>query len=101
MNPFGEYYVLCACFCYVVAIVIAIWVVLIPHTIAVKRGSPRATAIGLLGFFGSLLWGIGWVAACIWAFCEPIKSTPPKSWRHTMWMFLPLWLGIPLVAVGH
>jgi hypothetical protein len=44
-------------FCGIAGTLLSIWLSLLPCTIAARRGSPRATAIGLLGGVGALLLG--------------------------------------------
>ena len=95
---FPSWYYSTLIFCGVAGTLLTIWVMLLPWTIADNRGSPRSTAIGLLGFFGFLVFGIGWFAAIIWAFCEPIKPTQ-KNWGDWAWRFLPLCFG-PLWIVA-
>ena len=96
---FPSWYYPTVIFCGVAGILFTLWLSLLPCTIAVYRGSPRATAIALLGFFGFwITFGIAWFGAVIWAFCEPIKPTK-RSWVGWAWRFLPVCM-IPLWVVA-
>ena len=72
-------------------ILAVIWFLTMPGFIASRRGSPRALAIGALGVFGSIFFGIGWVAALVWAFVEPIQPLairPLTNWWR-WWIVFP------------
>jgi hypothetical protein len=74
-------------------ILVIIWFVTIPGIVANRRGSPRALAIGALGIFGTIFFGIGWIAALVWALVEPVqpRATRPLT---TLWI---CWLAFPPV----
>ncbi len=66
--------------CFVLGIPIAAAIVcfaLVPYWIAKSRNHPQRDAIGLLGFIGAFVFGIGWLIALVWAF----TARPPDP-RH-------------------
>jgi hypothetical protein len=58
----------------IVATTIFIFVTIgrIPGDVARNAGHPQADAINLLGWFGLLAGGVGWVVALIWSKTRPL-----------------------------
>ena len=63
----------------VVLIAAAIWLIVIlgnlPGKMAREAEHPQTEAIMLLGWFGLLTLGVGWLVAIVWAKTQPILPT--------------------------
>lgn len=72
----------------IVLIAVVIWLVSLlgpmPGKIARQRQHPQADAIRVLGWIGLLTMGVGWFAALVWAFTNPIDRMTSKQYEQRL-----------------